>query len=220
MTNGEKIKEIYPGTPIGVRLDVDGSNGALTFTTNTDWWNAEYKEPTTQDSIIINKDGYGQGYEKGLQDAWECARKIYNDLSMDKYIEIFEGKSWFFDYNASEAIAKIKEYEEKQTVQTRKSVMTLDEAIKHCEEVADSKCDECGAEHRQLAGWLRELKQMKGEEGIVKPYLDRLKENMSFLDTYDDIEVEDEFGNTNRTKYVDFYEVMETIDDLLSGEEE
>ena len=43
--------------------------------------------------------------------------------------------------------------------------MILDEAIKHCEEVADSKCDECGAEHRQLAEWLRELKQMKGEEG-------------------------------------------------------
>lgn len=54
---------------------------------------------------------------------------------------------------------------------------------------------------------------------IVKPYLDKLKENISFLDTYDDIEAEDEFGNTNRTKYVDFYEVMETIDDLLSGEE-
>lgn len=40
--------------------------------------------------------------------------------------------------------------------------MTLDEAIKHCEEVADSKCDECGTEHRQLAEWLRELKQLKG----------------------------------------------------------
>ena len=55
-----------------------------------------------------------EAYECGLNDAWECARKIYNDLSMDKCIEIFEGKSWFFDYNASEAIAKIKEYEEKQ----------------------------------------------------------------------------------------------------------
>lgn len=59
---------------------------------------------------------------------------------------------------------------------------------------------------------------MNAEQEIVKPYLDELKENISFLDTYDDIEVEDEFGNTNRTKYVDFYEVMETIDDLLSGE--
>ena len=129
-----------------------------------------------------------EAYESGLNDAWECARKIHIDLSMDKCIEIFEGKSWF-DYTASEAIAKIKEYEEKQkrTCDTCQYLhggfnslkkcancyskngwtpkkMTLDEAIKHCEEVADSKCDECGAEHRQLAEWLRELKQKKGEE--------------------------------------------------------
>ena len=54
--------------------------------------------------------------------------------------------------------------------------MTLDEAIKHCEEVAESKekqvkegvwernsntekrCYECAKEHRQLAKWLKELK--------------------------------------------------------------
>ena len=41
--------------------------------------------------------------------------------------------------------------------------MTLDEAIKHNEEIADSynntvpDCD-CAKEHRQLAKWLRELK--------------------------------------------------------------
>lgn len=55
--------------------------------------------------------------------------------------------------------------------------MTLDEAIKHCEEVAENYefiskdkeiteitkkgCAECAAEHRQLAEWLRELKQAK-----------------------------------------------------------
>jgi len=44
--------------------------------------------------------------------------------------------------------------------------MTLDEAIKHCEEVADGmteqgKCTECAAEHRQLAEWLKELKQLR-----------------------------------------------------------
>ena len=43
-------------------------------------------------------------------------------------------------------------------------LMTLDEAIKHCEEVADSDCynddqRKCAAEHRQLAEWLRKLKQ-------------------------------------------------------------
>lgn len=47
--------------------------------------------------------------------------------------------------------------------------MTLDEAIKHCLEVAEEhtkynsfggfeSCDECAKEHRQLAEWLMELK--------------------------------------------------------------
>ena len=44
--------------------------------------------------------------------------------------------------------------------------MTLDEAIQHCEEVADTPCftDEearCYSEHRQLAEWLKELKRYK-----------------------------------------------------------
>ncbi len=63
--------------------------------------------------------------------------------------------------------------------------MTLDEAIKHCEEVADvcefeaSKYDttdpyensvagqegECASEHRQLAKWLKELRVFKSRKG-------------------------------------------------------
>ena len=56
--------------------------------------------------------------------------------------------------------------------------MTLDEAIKHCEEVAEEnekkarklndgtmstriKYEECAKEHRQLAEWLRELRSYK-----------------------------------------------------------
>lgn len=44
--------------------------------------------------------------------------------------------------------------------------MTIDEAIKHCEEVADTPCftDEearCYSEHRQLANWLKELKKYR-----------------------------------------------------------
>lgn len=38
-------------------------------------------------------------------------------------------------------------------------MLTLDEAIKHCQEKAD--CSECGKEHKQLAEWLIELKQLK-----------------------------------------------------------
>lgn len=39
--------------------------------------------------------------------------------------------------------------------------MTIDEAINHCKEVANSKCDSCGAEHQQLAEWLIELKKSR-----------------------------------------------------------
>ena len=35
--------------------------------------------------------------------------------------------------------------------------MTLEEAIKHCEEKANG-CSECADEHKQLADWLWELK--------------------------------------------------------------
>ena len=44
-------------------------------------------------------------------------------------------------------------------------IMTLDEAIKHCNEVAEaiaaSGCEECAKEHKQLADWLTELKQLR-----------------------------------------------------------
>lgn len=40
--------------------------------------------------------------------------------------------------------------------------MTLDEAIKHCKEVAEN-CNnlDCALEHKQLAIWLEELKRFK-----------------------------------------------------------
>lgn len=43
--------------------------------------------------------------------------------------------------------------------------MTIEEAIKHAEEVANSLCTECGEEHRQLAEWLKELKEYKKRYG-------------------------------------------------------
>lgn len=42
--------------------------------------------------------------------------------------------------------------------------MTIDEAIRHCEEVAEKMNDcECAADHRQLTEWLRELKALRGK---------------------------------------------------------
>lgn len=68
--------------------------------------------------------------------------------------------------------------------------MTLDEAIKHCLEVAEQNetqadkigrqfigsamdkratdCRECAADHRRLAEWLTELKELRNSVGAVK----------------------------------------------------
>ena len=40
------------------------------------------------------------------------------------------------------------------------STMTLDEAIKHAEEVA-KECTPCGRDHQQLADWLNELRDLR-----------------------------------------------------------
>ena len=51
--------------------------------------------------------------------------------------------------------------------------MTLEEAIKYCEEVAENyknqtepECQECASEHRQLAEWLRELKGLRESRSL------------------------------------------------------
>lgn len=72
--------------------------------------------------------------------------------------------------------------------------MTIDEAIKHCEEVAEEKersaklhqrpdkgvkgsgkrylsCIECANDHRQLAAWLRELKESRMVLDILEQFL-------------------------------------------------
>ena len=75
--------------------------------------------------------------------------------------------------------------------------MTLDEAIKHCLEVAEEQekeaeyhrechkkyyekdCRECAADHRQLAEWLTELKELRNSIGAVK--LKDMKEAVELL---------------------------------------
>lgn len=76
------------------------------------------------------------------------------------------------------------------------SKLTLDEAIKHCLEVAEQNetqaekigrqfigsvmdkratdCRECAADHRQLAEWLKELKNLREENKVLISECDRL----------------------------------------------
>lgn len=58
--------------------------------------------------------------------------------------------------------------------------MILDEAIKHAEELADYDCYnekqlKCAEEYRQLAEWLKELKQLREQTRWI-PVTERLPE--------------------------------------------
>jgi molecular chaperone GrpE (heat shock protein) len=48
--------------------------------------------------------------------------------------------------------------------------MKLDEAIQHCEEKACEN-NQCSKEHKQLAEWLKELKQIQQEFDRYKKYV-------------------------------------------------
>jgi len=79
------------------------------------------------------KEGYESGrnskydYTKGLNDAWECVRKLNSEISGESIKSIF-GVPYcevFKKFTASEAIAKVEEYEEKQ----EKSVFKMGDRV-------------------------------------------------------------------------------------------
>lgn len=67
-----------------------------------------------------------KSYEQGLSDAWECANKIMS-MSCGELSEIFpDFKGFpFEECSASEAIAKIKEYEEKKKFHVGDEIKTV-----------------------------------------------------------------------------------------------
>lgn len=101
--------------------------------------------------------------------------------------------------------------------------MTLDEAIKHAEEVANANerlCEtvhpamqlsdygKCVEEHRQLAEWLKELKQLREQTSWI-PITKRLPDDYDrYLITTDDGMVEiANYGYTNdRPNEIAFYQ--------------
>jgi hypothetical protein len=56
-----------------------------------------------------------EAYDNGLNDAWECAKRIY-EMPCDAVCELFPDSNdvIFADITASEAIKKIREYDEKK----------------------------------------------------------------------------------------------------------
>lgn len=64
----------------------------------------------------IMEEKKNEAYQRGLADAWETARKIVTmpdrDFINSDILDLDPGESIFTKYTASEAIAKIKEYED------------------------------------------------------------------------------------------------------------
>ena len=68
---------------------------------------------TDEEKAIVGN----QAYQEGLDDAWDCARKIVQTsrgYSHDEINEIYGTRLRAFDLTPSEAIAKMQEYEEEQ----------------------------------------------------------------------------------------------------------
>lgn len=60
-----------------------------------------------------SKCGYCNEYQRGLDDAWECARELYlNGACKDLFGEYFN--TFIKNHTAQEAVEKLKAYEEKQ----------------------------------------------------------------------------------------------------------
>ena len=79
--------------------------------------------------------------------------------SFSQELRLYE---FHFQMFVSDMLERLCEEEmERKRLKKRKAErekMTLDEAIRHCEEVGRKSCDDCAMEHRQLADWLKELR--------------------------------------------------------------
>ena len=113
--------------------------------------------------------------------------------------------------------------------------MTLTEAIKHCEDVADYDCftddqRKCSEEHRQLADWLRELKERREKAQLSEE--DATFDCISRQDAINalnaccvkyDISPNYDDKRTDKEKFYDWWDMhkvlsMRTINDLPSAE--
>ena len=105
---------------------------------------------------------YGNAYNKGLEDAWECARKILFDSSLPRDILTELGADSFCGVihkcSASEAIEKIKEYEERQK-QSEKSCKDCKHGNNGMPDFKSGRCEACYYDERIGGNCLFEEKQ-------------------------------------------------------------
>ena len=82
------------------------------------------------------------------------------------------------------------------------SEMTIEEAIRHAEEVAQRKCDECGNQHQQLANRLKELVVLRSKLNVAEDALTKLQ---------------DRFVSSVHDGTIDPYEALKIAEDALAA---
>ena len=110
--------------------------------------------------------------------------------------------------------------------------MTLDEAIKHAEEVADEtnkeacnlydaknyeesrECIWCSEEHRQLAEWLKELKRLREQTSWI-PVSERLPNHDEYIKNNGLFNVSD--GNRSYSEWFDIYDKQRFGEPTMNG---
>lgn len=110
-----------------------------------DCWNREM--PNTEPQVAITKDDLELEYSKGLNDAWELAKKLWY-LGNQKCKEIF-GHEFSIDiieqFTPQEALAKMKAYEEAKKIEVGDIIFCF------------SDCDESWRENKEHYGVLLEI---------------------------------------------------------------
>lgn len=100
------------------------------------------------------------GYNRGLNDAWECGRRITNETSvvLSKIFGEVDASAVFQRYTPQEAMQKIKDYERKQkwAEQSKRGKEHRDEIEKMLEVKLAKQCDNC--EYKGLGGCTRQAK--------------------------------------------------------------
>ena len=109
--------------------------------------------------VVVNKNNNKVEIMRDVQTMWADNGTFHTFSSLCSYrYATPEEREQFF----KELEANGYKWNGKEVVKVEEEIepMTLEEAIKHCEEKA---CDntECGREHKQLAEWLKELNQWR-----------------------------------------------------------
>jgi hypothetical protein len=84
-------------------------------------WNREMPDTDTKEKVykLIDKSEiYDEGYNKGLNDAWELLRKL-SGLKSDEFLKIYDTCILYeviYKNTPQEALAKLKAYEEAQEI--------------------------------------------------------------------------------------------------------